>query len=103
MVSEDGHKIHLFPTEGTSNTPWLYAHFDPMNISQSSILFKWIVSKQQIDSEYHYVGDDENCTYVRTNYKAKNFRLVCVDLNNPSRVNFDIEGLNYIVNNNYYY
>nr|XP_027196598.1 prolyl endopeptidase-like isoform X2 [Dermatophagoides pteronyssinus] len=88
LVSEDGHKIHLFPTEGTSNTPWLYAHFDPMNISQSSILFKWIVSKQQIDSEYHYVGDDENCTYVRTNYKAKNFRLVCVDLNNPSRDNW---------------
>ena len=44
---------------------------------------------EEIDSEYHYVGDNDNCTYVRTNYKAKNFRLVCINLNNPSRVNFN--------------
>lgn len=86
-MSEDGHKIHLFPTEGTSNTPWLFARIDPMAINESSIIFEWIVTEQQIDSEYHYVGDDDNCTYVRTNYKAKNFRLVCVDLDNPLRVN----------------
>ena len=88
-MSEDGNNIHLFPTEGTSNSPWLYAHIDPMAINGSSISFEWIVTEQEIDSEYHYVGDNDNCTYVRTNYKAKNFRLVCINLNNPSRVNFN--------------
>nr|XP_046917518.1 prolyl endopeptidase-like [Dermatophagoides farinae] len=88
IMSEDGNNIHLFPTEGTSNSPWLYAHIDPMAINGSSISFEWIVTEQEIDSEYHYVGDNDNCTYVRTNYKAKNFRLVCINLNNPSRDNW---------------
>lgn len=40
------------------------------------------------NGEYFYVGDDDSCTYIRTNYLAKNFRLVCVDMANPAPENW---------------
>lgn len=81
-VSDTGNTVHLFPTEGTSNTPWLYAEFDPENIDKLD--FKWIV--EEANAEYFYVGDDDKCTYMRTNFEAENFRLVCVDLKHPEPV-----------------
>ena len=87
MISEDGTKVHLFPTEGTSNTPWIFSNFDPNNITPTSFDFKWIVD--QPNAEYYYVDSDDKCTYILTNYQAKNFRLICVDLNNYSSVRYE--------------
>ena len=83
-ITEDGRQVHLFPTQGTSNTPWLFARFDPEFNESFKFDFKYIADT--IDAEYHYVAENDRCTYIRTNYKAKNFRFVCVDLSNPSRV-----------------
>lgn len=91
VVSEDGKQVHLFPSEGTSNTPWLFARFNPDNIT-TTLQFQWVVEKA--NAEYYYVAGNDSCTFVRTNFKAKNFRLVCVDLTNPSSVSRD-ENFNY--------
>lgn len=83
-MSDDGKRVFIFPSPGTSNTPWYYADFDQDNIQP--LEFKPIV--EQPNAEYFYVGGDDSCTYIRTNYLAKNFRLVCVDLANPAPENW---------------
>lgn len=85
VVSDSGKEIHIFPAEGTSKTPWFFARFDPEQIN-GSFDFQPIVPVA--NAEYHYIESDNKCAYVRTNYEATNFRIVCVDLNNPDPSNW---------------
>lgn len=85
VISSDGRYINLFPAEGTSNTAWLYAKFDPEFNETDKFDFKWIV--KELDSEYHYIADDNYCIYLRTNYRAKQYRFVCANVYSQSRVN----------------
>ena len=63
----------------------LFATIDPEKIEK--VEFTYVVKEP--NAEYFYVGNDDNCTYVRTNFEAKNFRLVCVDLSNLASVSID--------------
>ncbi|UXI17276.1 hypothetical protein NH340_JMT03219 [Sarcoptes scabiei] len=80
-ISNDGKTIHLFPSEGTSKSMWLVAEFDPNFSRETKFEFNWIVDR--FESLYEYLGDDDDCFYIRTDNQAENFRVVCVDRSCP--------------------
>lgn len=63
---------------------WLFAQFNPDSIN-SSLEFTTVAGDSNL-AQYDLVASLDNTAYVLTNYKAKNFRLVRVDLDNPSMV-----------------
>ena len=77
--------MHIFPQEGTSNSPWFFAKLDSLPI-QNALNFSAVT--KQPDAEYYYVTSDDNLVYMRTNKNAAKFRLVRVDLNHPNTTNW---------------
>lgn len=60
---------------------WLVAEFDPNFSRETKFEFNWIVDR--FESLYEYLGDDDDCFYIRTDNQAENFRVVCVDRSCP--------------------
>ena len=81
-MNEDGTQLHLFPAISQQSL-WVYADIDPNEIN-SSFTFKTVFDKPGSDTILlETIG---NCSYVQTNYKAKNSRIACVDVTNSAPV-----------------
>lgn len=84
-VSRDNRYLHVFPKEGCNNSEWFYCDLRDL---QSKDKFELKPIYTSMDSEFDYVSDNGDTVYFITNLDAQNFRLVKLDLNNPSKDNW---------------
>ena len=85
-VSDDGKYLFVYPCEGCDKSLWFYCDLNELKQSEKFTL-KPIYDKK-FEANFDYVcsiGDD---LFFRTNMDAKNYRLVKLDLKNPSKENW---------------
>ena len=83
MVSHCGTYLHVYVRQSCQDCLWYYALLDGKPI-EGEIKLTPIIT--EFNAEYDYVTNDGTVCYVRTNRNAPNFRLVKIDLDNPSEV-----------------
>lgn len=80
-VTEDEQYMFMTVTESTSGNALAFKES-----GLNDIPFTWI--DKDFDDDYIPVGNKENILYVLTNNEAPLYRLIGIDLNNPSRDNW---------------
>ena len=80
-VSEDEKYMFLTVTESTSGNAIAFK-----KAGLDELPFTWL--DKDFDDSYFPIGNKENMLYVLTNNEAPLYRLVGIDLNNPSRENW---------------
>eukprot|EP00698_Gefionella_okellyi_P003744 TRINITY_DN13487_c0_g1_i1.p1 TRINITY_DN13487_c0_g1~~TRINITY_DN13487_c0_g1_i1.p1 ORF type:complete len:702 (+),score=169.41 TRINITY_DN13487_c0_g1_i1:144-2249(+) len=80
-VSDDGKTLLLSISESTAPVNRLY--YAPINGSNKYDFVKLV---DNFDAAYAYITNDDNVFYFRTNLKAPKYRLIKIDVSNPSEV-----------------
>jgi prolyl oligopeptidase len=83
VVSDCGKYLHVYVREACQDCLWFYV---PLTGEPITGAFQLIPIVEVFNAEYDYVTNDGDICYVRTNKNAPNFRLVKIDLKNPSEV-----------------
>jgi len=78
-VTDDDAYLVITSTESTSGNAFGFKKIGDEE-------FTWIINS--FDKDYMAVGNKENILYVLTNDNAPKYRLVAIDLNNPSKENW---------------
>lgn len=84
-VSQDGKYFHVFPRHGCQDNDWYYCELDKFG-AQDKFEMKPIYTK--MDAVLQYIINNGDTVYFRTNLNAKNYRIVKLDLENPSEDNW---------------
>ena len=84
MLNIDGSQLNIF-VSSSKQTLWIQITVDPNSILSPNE-FKMILNETDLNFSYsEFVGD---CLYIKTDFKSKNSRFVCIDVTNPSPVSF---------------
>lgn len=79
-ISHCGRYLHVYSNKTCEYNLFHYYRFDdPLNPNITGIL-KLEPVVEELNADYYYVTNDGPIHYVRTNYKAPNYRLTVIDL-----------------------
>lgn len=80
-TTEDERYLILYESESTSGNALIYQDLN----SKNSVMHRLI---DGLDNDYEVIDNDNQILYVKTNYKAPNYRLIAINLNNPEPENW---------------
>lgn len=76
--------MFVYVGEGTWNNLWYYSELDIENSTKLELT----PIVDQFEHESYALASDGSIVYAKTNYKAPNYRIVKVDMNQPSQDNW---------------
>ena len=84
VVSDCGKILHVTVREGCQDNLWYYAKLGDKitgRLDLTPVITKY-------EAEYHYITNDGDVVYVRTNKGTPNYRVIKVDLSKPEPENW---------------
>lgn len=79
-VSDCGRYLHVFSNKSCEYYLWHYYRFDDPLKPNITTTLKLEPVVEEFNGDYFYITNDGPRHYIRTNYKASNYRLIVVDL-----------------------